>query len=60
MTGLQEQKYHAAIQVILAQKLTVNAHVYLVDNGDVWLRFTQEVEAKVDGHRLYCLLTILA
>ena len=60
MTKLQEQKYHAAIQAILGYKpLKVNAHVYLVDNGDVWLRFTPEPETIVDGYRLHLLLTIL-
>ena len=60
MTKLQEQKYHAAIQAILNHKpLRINAHVYLVENGDIWLRFTPEPETKVDGHRLYTLLTIL-
>lgn len=60
MTELQEQKYHAATQAILDHKpLMINAHVYLVENGDIWLRFTPEPETKVDGHRLYLLLTIL-
>ena len=60
MTELQEQKYHAAIQAILDHKpLKINAHVYLVENGDIWLRFTPEPEIIVDGYRLYLLLTIL-
>ncbi len=61
MTKLQEQKYHAAIQAILDHKpLRINAHVYLVKNGDIWLRFTPEPETIIDGYQLlHLLLTIL-
>ena len=57
---VDEQKYHAAVQAILDHRpLKINAHVYLVENDDIWLRFTPEPETRVDGYRLYLLLTIL-
>lgn len=62
MTAEQERKYHAAIQIILNFRghLSQNAYVYLVDNGDIWLRFTKQPEVQVDGYRLSLLLSITA